>query len=60
MIDDDLRVGMFLVDTPAASCKAFRADVWVVWCEDASDLAATAYINQTEFGSGRLDGSKQL
>lgn len=60
MIDDNLWVGMFLVDTSAASCKAFRADVRIVWREDASDLAATACIDQTMFGSNEMNQKQSL
>jgi hypothetical protein len=41
MIDNDFRVGMFLVDAPAAARKAFRANIRIVGLEDASDLPAT-------------------
>jgi hypothetical protein len=43
VIDNDLWIGMLLVDTPAAACKTFRAHVRVVGLKDASDLAATTY-----------------
>lgn len=42
VINDDLWVGMFLINAPASSREAFCADVWVVGLEDAPDLAATA------------------
>ena len=41
MVDDDFRAGMLLIDTPAASRKAFRADVWIVGLKNASDLSTT-------------------
>jgi hypothetical protein len=43
VIDNDLWVGMLLVDAPVATCKAFRAHVRVVGLEDAPDLAATTF-----------------
>lgn len=43
MIDNDLWIGVFLIDAPAAARKTFRANVRVIGLEYASDLAATAY-----------------
>ena len=44
MVDNDFRIGMLLVDAPAAARKAFRADVRVVRLEDTSNLTAATCI----------------
>jgi hypothetical protein len=45
VVDNHLRVGMFLVDTSASSRKALCADFGVVRGEDAPDLATTTCID---------------
>lgn len=42
MVDDNVGIGMLLVDTPAASCEAFCAYFWIFWGKDTSDLTTTA------------------
>lgn len=42
MIDYNIGVGMFLIDASTPPRKAFRADIWIIGLEDASDLTATA------------------
>lgn len=44
VIDNNLWVGMLLVDAARAAGEAFRADIRVVWLEDAFDFAATAWV----------------
>lgn len=42
MVNDDLWIGILLVDAAAAACEAFGTDVGVIYWVDASDLSATA------------------
>ena len=41
MIDDDIWIGMFLINASAAACKALGAHIGIVGLKDAPDLAAT-------------------
>jgi len=43
MVDNDFRIGVLLIDAPAAARKTFRADVRVIRLKNASNLATTAY-----------------
>lgn len=58
VVDNNIRTGIFLVDASATTCKAFRADIWIIRVEDAPDLAATAYSASDEVVDAGMVGDE--
>lgn len=49
MVDNDIWIGVFLVDASAAAREALGAHIGILGLKDAPDLAATTCIFSSEF-----------
>lgn len=60
MVNNDLWVGVLLVDASTTPGETLGADIWVVGLKDASNLAAATWGSASEMIKGRERMDEQI